>query len=154
MASAYKRFLNSTIDLCITFVRISKTQVVLTRPVGSKFEMVRPHYSAKRAHNVLGHTHLTPPPHPPPGIQPLQCHCSQIAFLAVLKPLSLSPNHSVAAVTHENEALLYAFFIVFAAVMARVFAIYCERSFLTLTLRRGLSSGDRVCFPPAPTEIL
>ena len=38
-------------------------------------------------------------------------------------PLSLSPNDLVAAVTLENEgALLYAFFIVFAAVMARVFA--------------------------------
>ena len=40
-----------------------------------------------------------------------------------MKPLSLSPNNLVAAVTLENEgALLYAFFIVFAAVMARVFA--------------------------------
>ena len=39
-----------------------------------------------------------------------------------MKPLSLSPNDSVAAVTLENEALLYAFFIVFAAVMACVFA--------------------------------
>ena len=29
------------------------------RPVGSKFEMVHPYYSAKRAHNVLGHV---PPP--------------------------------------------------------------------------------------------
>ena len=135
-------------------VSLVSTGPLFPRPVGSKFEMVRPYYSAKRAHNVLGHAHLTPPPHPPPGIQPLQCHCFQIAFLTVLKPLSLSPNHSVAAVTHENEALLYAFFIVFAAVMARVFAIYCERSFLTLTLRRGLSSGDQVCFPPAPTEIL
>ena len=36
--------------------------------------------------------------------------------------LSLSPNNSVAAVTLEKEALLHAFFIVFAAVMARVFA--------------------------------
>ena len=33
------------------------------RPVGSKFEMVRPHYSAKRAHNVLGHAHLPSSPH-------------------------------------------------------------------------------------------
>ena len=30
----------------------------------------------------------------------------------------------------------------------------CERSFPKLTLRRRLSSGDRVCFPPASTEIL
>ena len=36
-----------------------------------------------------------------------------------MKPLSLSPNDSVAAVTLENEALLHAFFIVFAAVLAR-----------------------------------
>ena len=53
-----------------------------------------------------------------------------------------------------NEALLYAFFIVFTAVMARIFAICCERSFPKLTLQRGLSSGDKVCFSPAPTEIL
>ena len=39
----------------------------------------------------------------------------------VWKPLSLSPNDSVAAVTLENETLLYAFFIAFTAVMARVF---------------------------------
>ena len=38
-----------------------------------------------------------------------------------MKPLSLSPNDLVAAVTLENEALLYVFFIVFATVMARVF---------------------------------
>ena len=31
------------------------------RPVGSKFEMVRPYYSAKHAHDVLGHAHLPPP---------------------------------------------------------------------------------------------
>ena len=39
-----------------------------------------------------------------------------------MKLLSLSPNDSVAAVMLENEALLYAFFIVLAAVMAHVFA--------------------------------
>ena len=54
----------------------------------------------------------------------------------------------------ENEALLYVFFIVFAAVMVHAFAIYCERSLSKLTLQRGLSSGDKVWFPPAPTEIL
>ena len=33
--------------------------VIVFRPVGSKFEMVRLYYSAKRAaHNVLGHAHL------------------------------------------------------------------------------------------------
>ena len=49
--------------------------------------------------------------------------------------MSLSPNDSVAAVTLENEALLYAFFIVFAAIMAAYScAIYCERSFPKLTL--------------------
>ena len=31
------------------------------RPVGSKFEMVRPYYSAMRAHNFLGNTHLPSP---------------------------------------------------------------------------------------------
>ena len=41
-----------------------------------------------------------------------------------------------------------------ARVFARATLIYCERSFPTLTLRRRLSSGDKVCFPPAPTEIL
>ena len=41
-----------------------------------------------------------------------------------MKPLSPSPNDSVAAVTLENEALLYPFLIVFAAVMACVFAFY------------------------------
>ena len=39
-----------------------------------------------------------------------------------MKLLSLSPSDSVVAVTLENEALVYAFFIVFAAVMACVFA--------------------------------
>ena len=42
-----------------------------------------------------------------------------------MKSLSLSPNNSVAAlptVMLENEALLYALFIVFAAVMAHIFA--------------------------------
>ena len=39
-----------------------------------------------------------------------------------MKPLSLSPNDLVVVVRLENEALLYAFFIVFGAVMARVFA--------------------------------
>ena len=38
-----------------------------------------------------------------------------------MKPLSLSLNDSVAAVTLENEALQYAIFIVFAAVIASVF---------------------------------
>ena len=33
-------------------------EVSWNRPVGSKFEMVRPNYSAKRAHNVLGHAYL------------------------------------------------------------------------------------------------
>ena len=36
--------------------------------------------------------------------------------------LSLSPNDSVAVVTLENKALLYAFFIVFAAVMKCILA--------------------------------
>ena len=68
--------------------------------------MVRPYNSAKHAHNVLVHAHLPPP-------------TRRFIFL---EPLSLSPNNLVAAVTLENEALLYAFFIVFAAIKARVFA--------------------------------
>ena len=40
-----------------------------------------------------------------------------------MKPLSLNPNNSVAAVTLENDALLSVFFIVFGAVMACVFSI-------------------------------
>ena len=50
------------------------------RPVGSKFEMVQPYYSAKRAHNVLEHAHL-PSLQPPPGMPLLECYqCTQIAF--------------------------------------------------------------------------
>ena len=55
-----------------------------------------------------------------------------------MKPLSLSP---VAAATLENDALLYAFFIVFVVVIARVFAMYCERSFPKLRF-------DRDCIHP------
>ena len=40
-----------------------------------------------------------------------------------MKALSVSPNDSVAAVTPENEVLVYAFFIVFTAVMAHVYSI-------------------------------
>ena len=55
--------------------------VVCYRPVGSKFEMVRPYYDAMRARNVLGHTHLpSPPPPTPPGIPALECYCCQIAL--------------------------------------------------------------------------
>ena len=39
-----------------------------------------------------------------------------------MKPLLLSSNDSIAAVTLENDALLYVFFMVFAAVMACVLA--------------------------------
>ena len=66
-------------------------------------------------------TTTSPPPHTPPGISALKCYWSQIAFYAVLKPLLLSPNDSVAAVTLENEALLYVLFIVFVSVMACIF---------------------------------
>ena len=48
--------------------------LTMHRPVGSKFEMVRPYYSAKCVHNVLGHTHLPSPPHT------TWYPCSQIAF--------------------------------------------------------------------------
>ena len=144
-----------TVKFCSTYC---DQKVGLFRPVGSNYEMVRPYYSAKRAHNVLGHAHLSSPPPPPspttrrPGILALW---NVTALKLLLKPLSLSPNDSVGAVTLENGALLYAFFIVFAAVTARAYscAIYCER-FPKFTLRRKLSSGDKVCFPPAPTQIL
>lgn len=64
--------------------------------------MVRPHYSVKRALNVLGHALL---PFTPPGSAPLEnVFCSQIIFQAVLKPLLLNPNNLV---TLEKEALLY-----------------------------------------------
>ena len=56
-----------------------QTVLAFDRPVGSKFKMVRPYYSAKRAHNVPGHAH-SPLPHTPPGIPALECYCSQIAF--------------------------------------------------------------------------
>ena len=56
-----------------------------------------------------------------------------------MKLLSLSPIDLVTAITLENEALLYAFFIVFAAVMACAFAIYCEHSFPKLKLFRQQS---------------
>ena len=72
-----------------------------------------------------------------------------------MKPLSLSPNDSTAAVKLENDPLLYAFFIVVAAVTARAYSrvIYCKHSFPKLTLRRRLSRGHKV-FPSATTEIL
>ena len=49
----------------------------------------------------------------------LLSNCFLGCFEAVV---AKSYNDSVAAITLENEALPYAFFIVFAAVMARVFA--------------------------------
>ena len=49
------------------------------RPVGSKFEMVRPYYSAMRAHNLGGHAHL-PSPHTLSGTPALECYCSPPAF--------------------------------------------------------------------------
>ena len=38
-------------------------QMGIDRPLGSKFEMIRPYYSAKRTHNVLEHAHLPSLPH-------------------------------------------------------------------------------------------
>ena len=84
-------------------------------------QLVRPYYSAKHAHNVLEHAHLPPPTHRP---------VSQLTALKL--PLSLSPNDSVAAVTIENEAILCAF----SRNGTRIRAIYCERSFPKLALRR------------------
>ena len=99
-----------------------------SRPIGSKFEMVRPYYSTKQVHHVLGprppHHHPPPPPPPPPPHAARHPRSKNITalrllFWAVLKSLSLSPNDSVAVVMLENEALLYAFVLV---LMERVFA--------------------------------
>ena len=35
--------------------------ILCYRPVGNKFEMVWPYYSAMRTHNFLGHAHLLSP---------------------------------------------------------------------------------------------
>ena len=47
-----------------------------------------------------------------------------MTFLAILKPLLLNPNDSVAAVTLVNEVLLSEYFFVFMVVAARLFVIY------------------------------
>ena len=84
------------------------------RPVGSKFELVRPYYSAKRAHNVLGHAHF-PLPHatryPSSRMLPLS-NC----FLGHFEAVVLRMRHYCARV------------------------IYCERSFPKPTLRRRRQS--------------
>ena len=57
-------------------------KLITFRPVGSKFEMVQPYYSAMRVH-VLGYAHLSsspPPPNSRHGIPTLECYCSQISF--------------------------------------------------------------------------
>ena len=74
----------------------------MNRPVGSKYEMVRPNYSVKCANNVLSMPHLTPTWFPTPK-KCLKVFCSQITFWAALTPLSLNPNNSVAAVMLENK---------------------------------------------------
>ena len=48
-------------------------------------------------------------------------------ILGHLKLLSLNPQYSDAAVTLENEALLFALFIVFASVIAHAFTTYCDQ---------------------------
>ena len=67
-------------------------------------------------------------PHFPPCIPMHPIHSkllrSQITFLAILKPLLLNPNDSVAAVTLVNEVLLSEYFFVFMVVAARLFVIY------------------------------
>ena len=40
--------------------RVVCSKYYIVRPVGSKFEMVQPYYSTKRAHDVLWHAHLAP----------------------------------------------------------------------------------------------
>ena len=79
--------------------------------------MVRPYYSAKRAHIVLGHAHF---PSPPQHAARYPSSRMLLLFIGRFEAV-VRPNDSVAAVTLENEALLYAFFV-FAAVMALVFA--------------------------------
>ena len=73
------------------------------RPVESKFEMVRPYYSAMRALNILGHAHLTPRPlgaRYPSSRMLLHSNCFLGRFKAVVD--------SIVAVMLESEALLYA----------------------------------------------
>lgn len=50
--------------------------------------------------------------------------CSQFTFQAILKPFSLNPNNSVAAVNNAwEQPLLSAFFSVFTTIMEHVFSI-------------------------------
>ena len=86
------------------------------RPVGSKFEIVWLYCSAKRVHNVLGHS-------PPPLPWEMLTNCSALTL-----PFSLNPKDSVAADMLQDKALLSAFFTVFtAAIVVSVFTIYFER---------------------------
>ena len=56
--------------------------VAVHRAIESKFEMVRPYYSMKHVHDVLGYA---PPLLLPPGTPPIEnvnkLFCSQIYFL-------------------------------------------------------------------------
>ena len=66
-----------------TIYRFGPSKQAYIRPVGSKFEMVRPYYGTKSIHS----THAPPLLHPTPS----KLLCSQITFYLVLKLLSLNP---------------------------------------------------------------
>ena len=126
------------------------------RPIGSKFEMVRPYYRAKCAHI---HTPPFPPPSPCTPL-PAKYYALKLLFLAVLMPLSLNPNDSVAAVTLVNEALLSRHVLVFVVVTARLFTICWLAILSKFMLRRGLAFSpqqnifDDSCLPRPLREIL
>ena len=82
------------------------------RPVGIKFEMFRPYYNTKCVHNVLGHAPA------PPRKRYRIVLLSNYLLGHFEELLSLDPKDLVAAVALENEAVLSAFFIVFAAIKA------------------------------------
>ena len=63
-------------------------------PNRNQFEMVRPYYSAMRAHNFLGHAHL-PSPSPATRYPSSRVLLLSNCFLGRFEPLSLSLNDSV-----------------------------------------------------------
>ena len=74
-------------------------------------------------------------------------------ILGHLKLLSLNPQYSDAAVTLENEALLFALFIVFATVIAHAFTTYCDQ-FTYLAFRVDFFQATKhACLQP-PKEFI
>ena len=89
------------------------------RPVGRKFEMVRPYYSAKYAHNVLGHAYLPSPQHAYPSSRMLllspfwnRCHRvltirlqqlqSRLRHYCMRSLFSYLPARSIVSVVSQN----------------------------------------------------